>query len=146
MVLSRKLDRVDRRIIEALQNDARTPFTVIGRELGVSDATVHVRVKKLLKVGVIKKYTILVNESAFGRNVASYMLMDVKPGTMEEVSKRLVTIERVTVVQELQGPNDIIVKMGAVDLEGLRDVIMEVQAIPNVVASEYFTILKTWKE
>ena len=143
--MSLKLDRVDRGIIEALQNDARTPFTVIGRELGVSDATVHVRVKKMLKVGVIKKYTILVNEGVFGRNLAGYMMMSVKPGAIEEVSKRLVTIENITVVQELQGPNDIIVKMGAVDLEGLRDLIMEVEAIPNVVASEYYTIFKTWK-
>lgn len=146
MVLSLKLDRVDRRIIEALQRDARTPFTEVGRELGVSDATVHVRVKKMLKSGVIRKYTVVVNEGAFGRNVSGYMLMNVKPGVIEEVSKRLVKIERIILVQELQGPNDILIKMGAMNLEGLRDLIMEVQAIPNVVASQHLTILKTWKE
>lgn len=144
-MLSLKLDRVDRRIIKALQRDARTPFTEIGTELGVSDATVHVRVKKMLKADVIKKYAVVINESVFGRNVAGYMLMNVKQGAIEEVSKRMVKIENITVVQELQGPNDIIVKMGAMNLERLRDVIMEVQAIPNVVASEYYTILKTWK-
>jgi len=96
--LSQKLDRIDRRIIKALQNDARTPLTEIGTKLGVSDATVHVRVKKMLKAGVIRKYTVVVNESVFGRNVASYMLMKVKPGAIEEVSKRLVKMERIILV------------------------------------------------
>jgi Lrp/AsnC family transcriptional regulator for asnA, asnC and gidA len=146
MVLSQKLDRTDRKIIEALQKDARIPFTEIGMKLGVSDATIHIRVKKMLKAGIIKKYTVVVNESLFGRNVACYMLLKVKPESIEEVSKKLVELESVTLIQELHGSNDILIKIGAMDLERLRDMIREVQAIPNVVASEHFTILKAWKE
>ncbi|NIR86183.1 Lrp/AsnC family transcriptional regulator [Candidatus Bathyarchaeota archaeon] len=144
--MSQRLDGIDRKIIDALQNDARTPFTEIGVELGISDATVHFRVKKMLKAGVIKKYTVVVNESVLGRSVAGYMLMKVKPRSIEEVSKRLGSIESVTLIQELHGPSDIIVKIGTTNLEKLRDVVREIQMIPKIVASEYFTIFKTWKK
>ena len=146
MVLSKKLDRTDRKIIEALQEDARIPFTEIGTKLGVSDATIHIRVKKMLKAGIIKKYTVVVNESMFGRNVAGYMLLKVKSGSIEEVLKKLVELESVTMIQELHGSNDILLRIGTPDLESFRDAIREIQAISDVVASEYFTVLKAWKE
>ena len=69
-MLSEKLGDVDRRIIEILRRNARTPFTNIGRELGISDAMVHVRVKRMVDEGIIKGYTIDVNKAtAFGRMV-----------------------------------------------------------------------------
>ncbi|MGQ9551385.1 MAG: Lrp/AsnC family transcriptional regulator [Candidatus Bathycorpusculaceae bacterium] len=144
--MSKKVDRTDRKIIEALQEDARIPFTEIGTKLGVSDATIHVRVKKMLKAGIIKKYTVIVNESTFGRNVAGYMLLKVKSGSIEEVSKKLVELESVTMIQELHGSSDILLRIGTPDLESFRDAIREIQAISDVVASEYFTVLKAWKE
>lgn len=146
MVLSKKVDRTDRRIIEALQEDARIPFTEIGTKLGVSDATIHIRVKKMLKAGIIKKYTVVVDESTFGRNVAGYMLLKVRSGSIEEVSKKLVELESVTMIQELHGSSDILLRIGTPDLESFRDAIREIQAISDVVASEYFTVLKAWKE
>lgn len=144
--MSKKVDRTDRRIIEALQEDARIPFTEIGTKLGVSDATIHIRVKKMLKAGIIKKYTVVVDESTFGRNVAGYMLLKVRSGSIEEVSKKLVELESVTMIQELHGSSDILLRIGTPDLESFRDAIREIQAISDVVASEYFTVLKAWKE
>lgn len=99
--LSQRLDEVDRKIIEVLQKDARIPFTEIGKELEVSDATVHFRVKKMLKAGIIKKYTIVVNESVYESRVSCYMLIKVKQGKIEEISRQLTGIERVNIVQEV---------------------------------------------
>jgi Lrp/AsnC family transcriptional regulator for asnA, asnC and gidA len=144
--LSQRLDEVDRKIIEVLQKDARIPFTEIGKELEVSDATVHFRVKKMLKAGIIKKYTIVVNESVYESRVSCYMLIKVKQGKIEEISRQLTGIERVNIVQEVHGSNDIFIKVGAMDLEGLRNAIIRIQENPKILTSEYLTILKTWKE
>ena len=144
--MSQRLDQVDREIIKTLQEDARTPFTEVGKRLGVSDATVHVRVKRMWRAGIIKKYTIVMNEEILGRGIASYVLMSVKQGKVEEVSKMLAKMERVTMVQEVHGSNDILVRIGTGDLESLRDVVKDIQEIPDVVASECLTVFKTWKE
>ena len=53
-----ELDEIDYKILETLRRDARTPFTEVGRDLGISDATVHVRVNKMMGEGIIKRYTI----------------------------------------------------------------------------------------
>ncbi|MGQ9460993.1 MAG: Lrp/AsnC family transcriptional regulator [Candidatus Bathyarchaeaceae archaeon] len=144
--MSQKLDEVDRKIIEALRKDARTPFTEISKNLGISDATVHFRVKKMLKTGIIKKYTIVADESVDESRISCYMLMKVKHGKIDETSKQLIAIERISIVQEVHGSNDIILRIGTNSLEGLRNIITKIQENPNVITSEYFTIIKTWKE
>ena len=144
-LLSEKLDEIDRRILEILKRDARTPFTDIGRELAISDATVHVRVKRMMDEGIIKKYTVEVDEAAFGRRISGFVLMNVKSGTLEEVSKQLAENERISAVYEVHGPNDLIMKIGASDLDEMRDLILEIRKIPNVVTSELIPVFKIWK-
>jgi Lrp/AsnC family transcriptional regulator for asnA, asnC and gidA len=140
------LDYVDRKIIEALRKDARTPFTKIGKKLGISDATIHYRVKKMLRSGIIRNYTVIVSKETLGREVAGYVLISVKQGKIEEVSKMLMSMEAVIMVQEVHGTKNILVKIGTGNLENLRDVVKEIQENPHVVASECLMVFKTWKE
>ena len=144
-LLSEKLDEIDRRILEILKRDARMPFTDIGRELAISDATVHIRVKRMMDEGIIKKYTVEVDEVAFGRRISGFVLMNVKSGALEEVSKQLAENERISGVYEVHGPNDLIMKIGASDLDEMRDLILEIRKIPNVVKSELIPVFKIWK-
>ena len=52
-----ELDEVDRGILRRLQEDARVAFREIADELGVSESTVFVRVKKLQERGVIRGFS-----------------------------------------------------------------------------------------
>ena len=72
--------------------------------------------------------------------------MSIKQERVEEVSKMLAKMETVTMVQEAHGSNDILIKIGTSNPESLRDVMKEIQEIPEVVASECFMTVKTWKE
>lgn len=141
-----ELDELDYKILEILREDARTPFTEIGRDLGVSDATVHVRVNKMMDEGVIKRYTVQVDEEVLGRKVSGFVLLNVKPGFLREVARELVKNERVSAVYETHGPNDLIVMVQASKLDELRDLMLEVREVPNVLSSELITVLKAWKK
>ena len=46
--------------------------------MAISEATVHVRVKRMMDEGIIKKYTVEVDEAAFGRRISGFVLMNVK--------------------------------------------------------------------
>jgi len=61
--LSEKLDEADREIIRYLRENARMTFVDIGKALDISDATVYNRVKRLTEMGVIKKFTIEVDDA-----------------------------------------------------------------------------------
>jgi len=141
-----ELDEIDYKILDTLRRDARTPFTEIGRDLGISDATVHVRVNKMMDAGIIKRYTIVVDEEALGRKVRGFMLINVNPGSLEEAANQLVENERVSAIYEIHGPNDLIMKVEAGDLDEMRDLVLKVREIPNVTTSELITVFKVWKE
>ena len=144
-VSTKTIDEIDRKIIEALKRNARTPFTEIGKILGLSDSSIHFRVKKLRDAGIIKKYTIEVGEKFSENMVAGYMLLKVKKGKVEEVSRELASLENVSLVQEVHGSNDIIIKIEAMNLEKLRNIVMKIEKNPSIIESGYLTILKTWK-
>lgn len=144
-VSTKTIDEIDRKIIEALKRNARTPFTEIGKILGLSDSSIHFRVKKLRDAGIIKKYTIEVGEKFSENMVAGYMLLKVKKGKIEEVSRELASLENVSLVQEVHGSNDIIIKIEAMNLEKLRNIVMKIEKNPSIIESGYLTILKTWK-
>jgi DNA-binding Lrp family transcriptional regulator len=146
ILLSGKLDEVDRGVIEHLRENARTTFADIGRALGVSDATVYNRVKRLMEMGVIKRFTIEVDEEAVGRMVSGFILVNVKPGAVKEVSKELTEIETVSEVHEVHGPEDLIVKVRGKNLSELRPVILRVRAISDVVETAFIPVFKTWKD
>ena len=141
-----ELDDVDRQILKALKVDARMPFTEIGRDLGISDATVHVRVKKLVDEGIIKRFTTEVDEKFFGKKVQGFVLINVAPGSLEDTVKQLIKNEKVEEVHEIHGPNDLLVKVWAESLSGIRDLMLRIRETPNVRTSELVTVLKVWRQ
>jgi DNA-binding Lrp family transcriptional regulator len=143
--MSEKLDEIDRGIINHLKENARMTFVDISKTLAVSDATVYNRVNRLTETGVIKKFTIEVDEAAIGRGTSGFILVSVKPGTVKEVSTKLVEIEKINEVHEVHGSEDLIVKVGAKNLRKLRSVILKIRKIPDVAQTEFIPIFKTWK-
>ena len=144
--LTIELDDTDKKIIEMLKKDARVPFTDIGKELGVSDATVHIRIKKLIGKGVIKRYTADVNKSILGKGMCGFALLNVKPGKMEKVAMNLVGDENISAVYEIDGPSDLLIKIDVKDLDELRRIMLDTRKMSDVAGSELITVLKMWKE
>jgi Lrp/AsnC family transcriptional regulator for asnA, asnC and gidA len=143
-VLDVSLDEVDRKIIEILRRDGRIPFTEIGRELEISDATVHVRVKRMQKENIIKRFTVIVDEEVLGKKVSGFVLLNVMPGSLEKVVDNLLEIECVNTIYEIHGLNDLILKILAADLDEMRDFLMNIREIQNVTSSELMAIYKAW--
>lgn len=145
-MLIEELDELDKGIIKNLSENARMTFVEIGKALGVSDATVYNRVKRLLKMKVIKRFTIEVDDTAMGNVVSGFMLVNVKPGAVDKVSNQLSSIDKVSEIHEVHGSEDLVVKVKAKNLGRLRSVILNVREIPDVVATEFKPIFKTWKD
>ena len=53
-----QIDEIDIKLIDSLGRDSSTTFVELARQIGISDATVHIRVRRLMSEGVIKKFTI----------------------------------------------------------------------------------------
>ena len=139
------LDDVDAKIIEILKKDSRTPFTEVASMLGVSDATIHQRLKKLKTEGILLRYTVKINEDLLAKKVHGFALINVNLGHLEEVISKLALNNSVNKIYETHGMNDLIVLLDAGNLDEMRELIMEIRQIENISSIKITTILKIWK-
>src|SRR3972149_4143960 len=82
---SRSIDETDLRILNVLRKAARTPFVDIARTAGVSDATVHHRVRSMLDEGVIERFSAIVNHEKLGYALTAFLEINVRPGALAKV-------------------------------------------------------------
>jgi Lrp/AsnC family transcriptional regulator for asnA, asnC and gidA len=139
------LDDVDAKIIEILKKNSRTPFTEVASMLGVSDATIHQRLKKLKDEGVLLRYTVEINEDLLAKKIHGFALINVNLGHLEEVISKLTLNNSVNKIYETHGMNDLIVLLDAGNLDELRELIIEIRQIENISSIKITTILKIWK-
>jgi Lrp/AsnC family transcriptional regulator, regulator for asnA, asnC and gidA len=141
------LDMIDYKIIDILAKDSSTTFVDIGKRIGVSDATIHIRVRRLRELGIIGNFTISVNNNRLGYDHLAFMGINVEPGFAEEVGNGLSLFEEILEIHEMHNRFDLLVKIRATDLEDLRDIIVnKIRRLPRLFEAELMTILKTRKE
>jgi Lrp/AsnC family transcriptional regulator, regulator for asnA, asnC and gidA len=141
------LDMIDYKIIDILAKDSSTTFVDIGKRIGVSDATIHIRVRRLREHGIIGNFTISVNNNRLGYDHLAFMGINVEPGFAEEVGDGLSLFEEILEIHEMHNRFDLLVKIRATDLEDLRDIIVnKIMRLPRLLEAELMTILKTRKE
>ncbi|MFZ8856531.1 MAG: AsnC family transcriptional regulator [Candidatus Nanopusillus sp.] len=66
MVRRSYVDDTDNKIIKILLNNSRIPNTKIARLLNISEASVRKRIKKIIKIGIIEKFTVELNYNLLG--------------------------------------------------------------------------------
>ena len=78
-----KIDDIDRKIIDLLNEDGRMSYRNISRILDVSVGTVHNRVEKLVQKGVIKKFVPIIDHSKLGYKLTAIIGVKVKAVSSE---------------------------------------------------------------
>ncbi len=73
------MDRNDERIIRELQRDARKPIREIAKTVGLPASTVHVRIQRLQREGVIKRFTIEVDAATADEAFIAFVMTTAPP-------------------------------------------------------------------
>jgi Lrp/AsnC family transcriptional regulator, regulator for asnA, asnC and gidA len=141
------LDDVNLRIIDILSNDSSTTFVEIAKQIGISDGTVHLRVRRLIAAGIITKFTISVDNNLLGYDHLAFIRINLKPGFADQVIEELSNIEEVLEIHEMHNAFDLFLKIRAKNLSDIRDIIeKKIRRLPNVLETQLMTVLKTSKE
>lgn len=141
-----KLDDIDKIILKILQANARTPYTKIAKAAGVSEATVHLRVRRLKDLKVIKGLHAVVNPLAVGKGLIAITLLKTDPLKHEKVLNELKKLEDIYEVYDVTGEHDAILKIRASSKEELARIIDKIGAIAGVSSTQTMIVLKTIKE
>lgn len=114
------IDLFDLKILKVLNKDARKPYRAIAEELGVSDATVRNRIKRMLKEGVIKQFNVLVDYHKLGRIIKAFIGLRVQPSKLKEIVEHLIKNPDVQVLYRTTGEVDLFVEVIFKDMDELN--------------------------
>jgi Lrp/AsnC family transcriptional regulator for asnA, asnC and gidA len=120
-----QLDEKDTKIIEMLEEDGRRSFKDIARRLKVNEATVRKRVIVLQRAGVIKKFTIKVDNVSLGLNTVAIVGVDVDPTKMLGVAQKLCGLKEARCVATASGDHMIMLEVWTRDGRELTKLIFE---------------------
>lgn len=122
--MKRIMDGNDYKIIEALQESARTPFRKISKRVHMSESAVRKRVKRLEREGVIERYTAVVNPLKLGYNAIAIISLDTAPEKHHEILEKLKKLEDVKQLVTSAGEHMITGTVWAHDNKELIDIVL----------------------
>jgi Lrp/AsnC family transcriptional regulator for asnA, asnC and gidA len=138
-----EIDNVDLQILSLLMEDANMPYTEIGKKIFVSGGTVHVRMKKLADMGIVKGAQLIIDYAKLGWDISAFLgiYLD-KSSLYEEVSKELEKIPEVVNAHYTTGNYSIFAKIICRDTQHLREVLHDkIQKVKGIQRTETFISL-----
>jgi Lrp/AsnC family transcriptional regulator, regulator for asnA, asnC and gidA len=143
-----RFDELDMRILSELTRDASISVPQLSNKLNVNASVLYSRIKRLSKRGLIKKFTVIVNESILGINVKATVGINRDPKLKEPIHSELLRIAEVRSLSEVTGRFDMILSLNARTLEELHNIVIErIGKIEGIQNSETFVEMqRTEKE
>src|SRR5215471_3113723 len=134
------LSGLDSLLFQHLQVDGRTPYSALGRKLGVSEVTVRRRVARLIEDGVFT-ITAVADPRLPGLDQMAWTALSVHPRSASHVAEQLVGFPQVTYVVQTSGRYGVMAELGCHNQPELRQVLAAIRKIPGVQRTETFTYI-----
>ena len=138
-----RIDGIDKVILKHLMDDARTPILSIAREIGISGAAIHQRLRKLESSGLISGSKLIINPKVLGYNIVAFVGVYLNTASQySSAIKRLKEIPEVVETHYTTGNWAILVKIICKNNEHLLKLLnQDIQLIKGVERTETFISL-----
>ena len=131
------------KLLFELTKDGSISIPELSKKLGINASVLYSRIKRLLKKKLIKKFTILIDDSLLGIGVKASVGVNRDPKFKDTIHKKLMETPEVVSISEVTGRFDIIVKVYAENLEALHSIVIEkIGKIEGIQSSETFVELQ----
>ncbi|MFB6122892.1 MAG: Lrp/AsnC family transcriptional regulator [Haloferacaceae archaeon] len=132
------MDDLDRRILNILRRDARTPYTEIADRVGTSEGTVRNRVERMIDEGVIERFTLATRTGNIKAMVEVSVAVDVDT---TDVSEQMAEWPEVDFVWQVSGEEDVVLVVDAADTAAVNDLITQARELDEVKSTKTRLIL-----
>lgn len=141
-----KIDKIDLQIISLLQEDSRLSFNKIASKLRISVGTAYNRVKRLEKKGILKGYTIVLDELKVGYGLTAIIMIQAEGKYLLDVENEVAKTNNVVSVYDITGDFDIAIIARFKDQTSLNAFIKSLLTIPYVKRTVTNVVLNVIKE
>lgn len=142
--LNLELDNLDIQILSILMQDAGIPYTEIAKQLIVSGGTIHVRMKKMQDMGIIKGANLIVDAQKIGYDVCAFLGIYLEKGSQyKDALESLKAVKEIVEMHYTTGQYSMFAKIICRDTNHLRHVLNEgIQAVKGIQRTETFISLE----
>ncbi len=133
-----EIDKIDYQILSQLMEDAGTPYTEIAKKVNVSGGTVHVRMKKLQEMGIVKGSSLVIDYSKLGYDITAFLGIYLeKSSYYDQAAHELQLIPEVVNIHYTTGNYSMFVKIICRDTQHLREVLHDkIQKVNGISRTE----------
>ena len=141
------MDKVDRQILEILQQDGKISNAEISRRLGMVPSAVLERVRRLERSGCIERYEVRLNPRQLGLKLTVFVALETAEVINQHaVADTLAGLPEIQEIHEVAGSSDYILKIRVADTDELAGVMRRIGALPEVRRARTTLILNPFKE
>ncbi|BAF34792.1 HTH-type transcriptional regulator LysM [Aeropyrum pernix K1] len=136
----RGLDEKDLKLLSILKRNSRASYSYIARELGITESAVRKRIKRLVRLGVVRRFTLEYRIPGSFTAVILVRTNNAKP--VPQVAERIAAYMHVEKVMEVTGDYDIIAIATAQDIEDINRLIDYIRGIEGVHSTYTMIVLR----
>ncbi len=144
--MTSQIDEIDKKILKMLQKDGRISYSRIARVLGLSEATIHLRVKKLKEKGILKGFIAVVDPEKVGKDVAAIILTKIDTDKYKETVEKIAQFDDIYEVYDVTGDFSTVLKVRVSSKDELAELLDKLGKIEGVRETYTMYILRTIKE
>ena len=146
----RKLDRIDRMILDILQNEGRIAISELASRVSLSTTPCSERVKRLEREGIIMGYHARLNPKHLDRNLLVFLEISLSAKSVdvfEQVAKDLMEIPEVQECHLISGDFDYLVKARLKEMSAYRRLLGDLlKKLPSSASSHSYIVMEEIKE
>ena len=137
------LDDLDLQILDVLIKDSRTPYLEIARQCHVSGGTIHVRMKKMEEMGIIKGTKLIIDNSKLGYDVCCFIgIFLEKASSFDLALAQLSNIHEIVELHYTTGQYSIFIKVICKSINDLQNLLRtKIQAVDGIQRTDTFISL-----
>jgi len=135
-----QIDNIDIKILNILSNNAKLPYTEVAKKVFVSGGTVHVRMRKLEKLGIVRGTKLDIDYSKLGYNISCYMGIYLEKSFLyRDAVKELKKIPEILEIHAITGQYTIFVKILCKDAPHFREILdTKIHKVNGITRTESF--------
>lgn len=143
MIALHRFDDLDMKLLYELTLDGSISVPNLSKKLGINASVLYSRIKRLMKKKLIKKFTIIIDDSLLGFGVKASVGINRDPKFKDAIYKKLMETPEIVSISEVTGRFDMMVKVYATNLEELHSIVIEkIGRIEGIQNTETFVELQ----
>jgi Lrp/AsnC family transcriptional regulator, regulator for asnA, asnC and gidA len=126
------MDNRDIEILKALVKDSRISYVELAKKLGITEAAIRKRMKKLEAKGVVKGFTAIVDPSVLGYNSVAIIGIDTTPDCLTSIYEFLKGLKQIKYLALSSGDHMIIFEAWCKDQNEMHNLTKKLKDMEGV--------------